>query len=141
MDSKNNLKDKEKFSKEFLGKGWSFPSMLKEGRLSLSEMEEDIREAILIILGTSKGERIMRPEFGCGIHEMVFLPLNETTRGLIRYHVEDALTRWEPRIELLKVSVDFDRREQGKVLVGIEYKVRSTNTRENLVYPFYLTEG
>ena len=141
MDSKNNLKDKEKFSKEFLGKGWSFPFMLKEGRLSLSPMEEDIREAIRIILGTSKGERIMRPEFGCGIHDMVFLPLNETTRGLIRYHVEDALTRWEPRIELIKVQVDFDRREQGKVLVGIDYKVRSTNTRENLVYPFYLTEG
>lgn len=138
---KNNWTGKEVFSKEFLGKGWAFPLKLREGRISLSSAEEDIREAIRIILGTRKGERIMRPEFGCGIHEMVFEPLNETSRGLIRYQVEDALTRWEPRIEHIKVQVDFDQNEQGRVLVKIEYTVRSTNARENIVYPFYLTEG
>ena len=138
---KNNWTGKEVFSKEFLGKGWAFPLKLREGRISLSSAEEDIREAIRIILSTRKGERIMRPEFGCGIQEMVFEPLNETSRGLIRYQVEDALTRWEPRIELIKVQVDFDQNEPGRVLVKIEYTVRSTNARENIVYPFYLTEG
>lgn len=138
---KNNWTGKEVFSKEFLGKGWAFPLKLREGRISLSSAEEDIREAIRIILSTRKGERIMRPEFGCGIQEMVFEPLNETSRGLIRYQVEDALTRWEPRIELIKVQVDFDQNEPGRVLVKIEYAVRSTNARENIVYPFYLTEG
>ncbi len=138
---KNNWTGKEVFSKEFLGKGWAFPFKLREGRISLSSAEEDIREAIRIILSTRKGERIMRPEFGCGIQEMVFEPLNETSRGLIRYQVEEALTRWEPRIERIKVQVDFDQNEPGRVLVKIEYTVRSTNARENIVYPFYLTEG
>lgn len=137
----DNSLDKEKFGKEFLGKGWAFPLSLKNGRITLSSMDEDIREAIRIILNTRKGERIMRPEFGCGIHDMVFMPLNETTRGLIRYHVEDALRRWEPRIDLLNVHVDFDREGLGRVVICIEYRVRSTNARENLVYPFYLTEG
>jgi uncharacterized protein len=88
-------------TQEFLGVGWKFPIELNnEGEISFSRYEEDIRESIWIILSTAPGERLMRPDFGCGIHQFIFA-LNDTrTAGLVRFHVEEALTRWEPRIEL-----------------------------------------
>jgi phage baseplate assembly protein W len=128
--------------KEFLGVGWKFPVQVDNtGRIAMSEFEQDIRESIRIILSTSKGERAMRPDFGCGIHDFVFASMNTTTIGLIESSVREALTRWEPRIELLNVKVSTEEAELGRLLVGIDYRVRATNNEFNLVYPFYLTES
>jgi uncharacterized protein len=107
----------------------------------MSEFDDDIRESIRIILSTSKGERVMRPDFGCGIHDFVFASINTTTIGLVESSVREALTRWEPRIELLKVLVSTEESNVGRLLVGIDYRVRGTNSEFNLVYPFYLTES
>jgi len=129
-------------AKEFLGAGWKYPVRAgPDGKITLSVYEEDIKEAILIILGTAKGERVMRPDFGCGIHELVFAPINTTTMSLVEDNVREALTLWEPRIELIKVEVSGEQSADGKMLVSIDYRVRVTNSRFNLVYPFYLKEG
>jgi len=129
-------------AKEFLGVGWKYPVRVGgDGRIAMSKYEEDIKEAIWIILGTAKGERVMRPDFGCGIHDLVFAPINTATVTLVEKEVREALTRWEPRIELLKVEVSTEEADQGRLLVSIDYRVRSTNNRFNLVYPFYLKEG
>ena len=129
-------------AKEFLGVGWTYPVRTRlNGDISMSQFEDDIREAILIILGTAKGERVMRPDFGCGIHDLVFAPINIATITLVENSVREALTVYEPRIELIKVEALSDRAEEGKLLVNIDYRVRSTNSRFNLVYPFYLKEG
>ncbi len=128
--------------KEFLGVGWKYPvQVTPAGRIALSQYEDDIREAILIILGTAKGERVMRPDFGCGIHDLVFAPINTATITLVENSVREALTVYEPRIELIQVKASADRAEEGKLLVMIDYRVRSTNSRFNIVYPFYLKEG
>jgi phage baseplate assembly protein W len=129
-------------AKEFLGIGWKFPVQVDNaGRITMSEFEQDIRESIRIILSTSKGERVMRPDFGCGIHDYVFGAMSTTTIGLIESSVRDALIRWEPRIDLLSVRVSTAEAEAGRLLVGIDYRVRATNNEFNLVYPFYLTES
>ncbi len=128
-------------SKEFLGKGWKFPvNAGKDGRIATSLYEEDIKEAIWIILGTAKGERVMRPDFGCGIHDLVFSPINTATVNLVEKSVREALTIWEPRIELIKVEVSSEEADHGSMPVSIDYRVRTTNNRFNLVYPFYLKE-
>jgi phage baseplate assembly protein W len=129
-------------SQEFLGVGWKYPVQLKDpGEISMSRYEEDIREAIMIILGTAPGERVMRPEFGCGIHRYVFAPNNTRTASLVRFDVEEALNRWEPRIELETVTVQPDPAEPATLRISIDYKVRATDSRFNLVYPFYLERG
>ena len=107
----------------------------------MSQYEEDIKEAIAIILGTSQGERMMRADFGCGIHDFVFESINPSTLGNIEESVRDALTLWEPRIRLINVAVSSDQIENGKLVISIEYVVRATNSRFNLVYPFYIREG
>lgn len=128
-------------AKAFLGRGWAFPvAPGGDGDVALAEHEEDVRQAISIILETNKGERVMRPDFGCGIRELVFEPLTTTTKALVRHRVEEALTLWEPRIDLVEVRVDEDRGERGRLLVRIAYRVRTTNTFYNLVYPFHLQE-
>ncbi len=129
-------------SKDFLGRGWKYPVRVDEnGKIAVSEYDEDIKEAIRIILGTAKGERIMRPDFGCGIHEFVFTSLNAVNLSLIETSVRDALTLWEPRIELINVNTDAENADEGKLFINIDYRVRVTNTEFNLVYPFYLKEG
>ena len=129
-------------AKEFLGVGWTYPVRTRlNGDIAMSQFEDDIREAILIILGTAKGERVMRPDFGCGIHDLVFAPINTATITLVENSVREALTVHEPRIELIKVEAVSDRAAEGKLLVNIDYRVRSTNSRFNLVFPFYLKEG
>jgi phage baseplate assembly protein W len=131
----------EERHKAFLGKGWAFPIRPDEsGQVAGSAYEDDIRQAILIILGTAPGERVMRPDFGSGLHELVFEPLNTTTMALARHHVEQALITWEPRIDDIDVQVSADP-PQGRLLIDIHYRVRKTNTFYNLVYPFYLLEG
>lgn len=134
---------------EFLGTGWAFPVTVNgDGAVKRSSYEENIKESIGIILGTAKGERQMRPDFGCGIHELVFARNNQATAGIAAYHVEQALIRWEPRIELIRVQASPDRDQTDRssgasefLVISIEYRVIATNSIFNLVYPFYLTEG
>lgn len=127
---------------KFLGTGWKFPVKVNStGGLSYSRYETDIEESIYMILGTSKGERVMRPDFGCGIHDFVFAPADEFTIQSIKYRVEEALRDWEPRIDLLNVDVSSSETERNRLIINIEYRIRSTNTFYNLVYPFYLEEG
>ena len=128
--------------KEFLGRGWKFPvNVGAEGRIAMSEYEEDVKDAIWIVLGTAKGERVMRPDFGCGISDFVFAYIDTSTLTLIESTVREALTLWEPRIELMAVKVSTEQISEGKLSISIDYRVRRTNNQFNLVYPFYLTEG
>jgi len=128
-------------NKAFLGRGWNFPIQAgSDGEVVMALHEEDIRQSIRIILGTNQGERVMRPEFGAGLRSMVFQPLNTTTMSLVRHRVEEALIRWEPRIDNLTVAVTAET-EQGRLMIDVSYRVRATNTFYNLVYPFYLMEG
>ncbi|MGD0715592.1 MAG: GPW/gp25 family protein [Gaiellaceae bacterium] len=128
--------------KAFLGVGWAFPvAPDPTGEAALAAYEEDVRQAIEIILGTDPGERVMRPDFGAGLHALVFEPIGATTAALVRHRVEEALVQWEPRIDVLEVRVSQDGPLGNRLLVGIDYRIRSTNTFYNLVYPFYLLEG
>jgi phage baseplate assembly protein W len=128
-------------SKAFLGVGWSYPVRADPGSdVSMSAYDADVREAVLIILGTSPGERLMRPDFGAGLNALVFEPMNTTTLALARHHVEEALVLWEPRIDGVVVDVAADA-SLGRLRIDISYHVRATNTFYNLVYPFYLTEA
>jgi phage baseplate assembly protein W len=128
--------------KAFLGRGWKFPVALSvTGKLLTSEHEQDVREAIWIIISTSKGERVMQPTFGCGIHDFVFATLSVATLGLIESSVREALIEWEPRIEINEIRVEPDPKEPSKLYVDIHYRVRTTNNEFNLVYPFYLRGG
>jgi phage baseplate assembly protein W len=128
-------------SKAFLGQGWAFPIRLDQtGEVSMVTYEQDVRQAIRIILSTAQGERVMRPDFGAGLERLLFEPINTTTMALVKHRVEQALIRWEPRIDVEEVSVAPDTEEMGKLLIDIRYRVRRTNTFYNLVYPFYLQE-
>ncbi len=128
--------------KAFLGVGWAFPPCVTpDGKISLVEFEEDIRQSIRIILGTNHGERVMRPEFGAGLAEFVFEPVNATTVNLLKTRVQESLIAWEPRIDVLDVSVTPDSGENNKLLIEMSFRVRATNSQHNLVYPFYLQEG
>ena len=127
---------------DVLGTGWSFPVQPDaRGRLALSRRERDIEEAILIILLTAKGQRVMRPEFGCRIHDLVFAPNDATTAGLAVYYVEEALAMWEPRIRVLDVRAAPDPSASERLLVEIEYEVKATYDRRALVFPFYRIPG
>jgi uncharacterized protein len=130
-------------AKEFLGVGWKFPVNVDTptGKISMSEYDKDIQEAIWIILATAKGERIMQPDFGCGIHNLVFATLSMATIGSVELNVREALTRWEPRIDVDEVKVSAEQNNIGKLLIDINYRVRKTNNEFNLVYPFYLQGG
>jgi len=126
-------------NKDFLGKGWRFPvDVNRTGGISLSAHEESIRESIFIILGTALGERLMRPYFGCEIHDLVFAPNNLNTAALAAHYVEDALNKWEPRVTKVKAKARPDPLEPNKLNINIEYTVVSNSTARNLVYPFYL---
>lgn len=128
-------------AKAFLGRGWAFPVAVDaHGAIATAEYEEDIRQAILIILDTDPGERVMRPDFGAGLQALVFEPINTHTLALARHRVEQALILWEPRIDNVTVKVDAQP-SLGRMNIDIRYRVRTTNTFYNLVYPFYLQEG
>lgn len=126
---------------DFLGRGWKFQVSVEDGEIASSEGEDSIKESIKIILGTAKGERVMRPDFGCDINEIVFAPINTSTGTLIDFHIREALLIWEPRIDLLNVHVSPDENEKNKLVINIEYIVKASNTKSNLVYPFYLESG
>jgi uncharacterized protein len=126
----------------FLGVGWAFPPCVQaDGKVATVAFEEDIRQAIHIILGTNPGERVMRPDFGAGLNAFVFEPLNETTQQSVKTRVEEALVDWEPRIDVEEVRVVIDSAERNKLLITVSYRVRASNALHNLVYPFYLQEG
>lgn len=125
-------------AEEFVGQGLSFPLKLApNGSLALVNNDEELRQAIRLILGTAYGERPMRPEFGCGIHELVFAPANATTAGQAAYEVRRSLERWEPRVDVDDVDVEFDPSDASRMYVAITYKVKGTNDPRNLVFPFY----
>ena len=130
-------------AKAFLGTGWAYRVRARgDARdVELAEHEEDVRQAVRIILETGRGERAMRPDFGAGLDDFMFEPLNTTTRALIKHRVEEALITWEPRIRVEAVEVLLSPSERSRVDVRIEYSVRATNTFYNLVYPFYAREG
>jgi phage baseplate assembly protein W len=125
--------------KDFLGRGVAFPVGVDAyGALATSGHEDNISEAINIILGTAIGERLMRPDFGCRIHDLIFHPVNPNTCALASISVREAITKWEPRVEEVQVYVYPDPTAENAILVNIEYRVRRTNNLHNMVYPFFL---
>jgi phage baseplate assembly protein W len=123
---------------DFQGVGWAFPvGVDARGRIALARHERDIEEAIQIILLTPKGQRVMRPEFGSRLHELIFAPNNATTAGLAAYYVEDALGMWEPRITVETVNAGPDPDDAARMLIEIHYTVKSTYDSRTLVFPFY----
>jgi uncharacterized protein len=125
--------------KSFLGVGVGFPVRLtSEQTLESAIYEEDIRQAIHIILGTNPGERLMRPDFGAGLNQFIFEPVNTATMAQVKTRVEEALIDWEPRIVIDEVKVSADPSERNSLLIEVQYRVRATDSRQNLVYPFYL---
>ncbi|HEX7329941.1 MAG TPA: GPW/gp25 family protein [Pyrinomonadaceae bacterium] len=129
--------------KSFLGRGWKFPVQIDPatGRVAMSELEQDIKESIHILLATAPGERVMRLEFGCGIHELVFSSMSTVTMGLFESRIREAINRWEPRVDILKLEVFTKDPAKGKLEINLHCQIRDTNTEFNLVFPFYLTEG
>ncbi len=126
-------------SEAFVGAGWSFPLRTDTtGSIALSSGDRELEEAIALVLGTAPGERPMRPEYGCAIHDFVFAPADATTAGRIAYEVRASLERWEPRIEVTDVEVTFDPGDAATLYVDVRYVQRGTNNPRNLVFPFYL---
>jgi uncharacterized protein len=124
---------------ELIGSGLAFPLHADQrGSLALTRGVEDIEQAIALILGTAPGERPMRPEFGCAVHDVVFDTIDAAIVGKIHTAVHEALGRWEPRIEVVDLDIAQSDAEAGKVLVGITYRVHTTSRLHNLVYPFYV---
>jgi uncharacterized protein len=126
-------------AKDIVGRGWTFPPKIDpQGRISLTNEENELEQAIQIILTTSLGQRVMRPTFGCRLQELVFAPNNSQTAAQARRYVEEALGMWEPRIRLITVDVGPDPDEASRLLIQIEYEVKATYDKRSLVHPFYL---
>ena len=126
-------------AKSFLGKGWRFPvDINRNGGVATSAYEDLVRESIIIILGTAPGERVMRPHFGCEIHDLLFSPNNSNTAGLAAHYCVEALSKWEPRISDVEADAMPSEDQPNKLLIHIKYKVRDTGNAHNMVYPFYL---
>jgi phage baseplate assembly protein W len=127
---------------DFIGQGWRFPVKPDvQGRLNLVTGDEEIRQSIWHILTTAPGERQMRPEFGCGIHDLVFDANTAAFQGLAQANVQSALARWEPRIDVLDVRVEAPSDQRNLLLIHVDYRIRANNAIFNLVYPFFLIEG
>jgi uncharacterized protein len=124
---------------EILGSGLAFPLQVDaRGALSLAGGEDDIEQAIGLILGTAPGEREMRPEFGCAVHDLVFDTIDAAMIGKLETAIRAALDRWEPRIDIDDLTFDLSDVDEGRLLITIAYRVRRTNNQRNLVYPFYV---
>jgi len=129
-------------ARDFLGTGWNFPVQTDQrGNIKMVDGPENIKQSVRMILGTAKGERVMRPEFGCAIHDQVFASLSPETLNRIEDGVRRALIKWEPRIDVEDVTARQDTENPSRVLINIEYWVQSTNSNENMVYPFYTQEA
>jgi phage baseplate assembly protein W len=126
-------------SEEFVGAGWAFPVRVNaSGGIALVRRDQELQESIRLILGTALGERPMRPEFGCAVHDYVFAPADATTAGRVAYEVRASLERWEPRIEVMEVEVSMDPADASVLYINIAYAIRGTNDPRNLVFPFYV---
>ena len=126
-------------NREFLGQGLAFPLQVNpRGSIALAIGERDIEQAIGIILETVPGERVMRPEFGCRVHELIFAPNNASTHGLIIHYIEQALERWEPRIQVREIEVNTDPDSGATLLVEIKYVIKDSHDERSIVYPFFL---
>jgi phage baseplate assembly protein W len=123
---------------EVLGTGIAFPLHVEDGKLALASDDEDVAQAVLLILSTAPGERPMRPEFGCALYELAFDRIDTQTAGRIEREIRVALDRWEPRIEVEGIEFDFDCGEDGTIEIVLSYRLRHTNELRNLVYPFYI---
>jgi uncharacterized protein len=124
---------------DLIGSGLAFPLQADQrGALALTRGVDDIEQAIALILGTAPGERPMRPEFGCTVHDVVFDTIDAALIGKVQTAVHEALERWEPRIEVTSLDIDTSETDAGKLLVTITYRVRATSGLYNLVYPFYV---
>jgi uncharacterized protein len=124
---------------EIIGSGLAFPLQVdRRGGIALAHDEQDIDQAIQLILGTAPGERPMRPEFGCGVHDFVFDSIDANTVGKMELAIREALDRWEPRVVIETVEFDLSGVGEGRLMIDIGYRVRVTNTLRNLVYPFYV---
>lgn len=129
-------------AQDSLGSGLQYPVRINDrGGLEIARYEEKVRQSIMAILSTSKGERVMRPDFGCDIQSFVFANSDATTLTLIKSAVREALLRWEPRIDVNDVNVAIDQATDGRLLIAVSYTIRATNFSANLVYPFYLQQG
>jgi len=127
--------------KDIIGVGVSFPMRLERGRLSFLGGPLKIRQSIEVLLSTSLGERQMLPEYGCGIHDLLFQANSAALRGMVQNKVLESLTRWEPRIDVLDVRVETPPEERNTLTIHVDYRIRADNSFYNLVYPFYLVEG
>jgi phage baseplate assembly protein W len=128
--------------RDYLGVGWKFPLQVTPGgKIAQARYEQRIEEAIYLILNTAKGERVMVPEFGCGIHDLVFAPNNAATLTVVVQTVREALVAYEPRIDVLDVNAETAPEELNLLLIRINYRIRANNALGNLVYPFYIGEG
>ena len=128
--------------RDYLGVGWKFPLQVTPGgKIAQAKYEQRIEESIYLILNTSKGERVMVPEFGCGIHDLVFAPNNAATLTVVVQTVREALVAYEPRIDVLDVNAETAPEELNLLLIRINYRIRANNALGNLVYPFYIGEG
>ncbi|MCB5168497.1 GPW/gp25 family protein [Streptomyces bambusae] len=126
-------------AEQFIGAGWAFPVRTDPtGGMALVGGDREIEQSMRLILGTAPGERPMRPQFGCAIHDHVFAPADAATAAQIAYEVRWSLERWEPRIELVDVAVTFDAQDEGTLYIDIRYTLRGTNDPRNLVFPFYV---
>lgn len=127
----------------FLGRGWKFPIEVDEttGRIRQTAGEENIAESIRIILRTIHGERVMRPEFGSGVHNFLFAETSASNRGLLKSTIKRAIEEWEPRVHELDVAVTVDTQQSTLLHISIDYRIRETNETANLVYPFYVESG
>jgi uncharacterized protein len=124
---------------EFIGRGWAFPPRIgAQGGLALTHERNELDQAIYIILSTAPGERVMRPTFGCRLHDLIFAPNNSHTAARARRYVEEALGMWEPRIRVTEVNVRQDADEANALVIEIAYEVKATHDQRSLVYPFYL---
>jgi phage baseplate assembly protein W len=127
---------------DFLGQGWRHPIRVNaRGGLDWSAGEASITEAIWMVLSTPRRSRVMEPTFGCGIHDRVFAPGDPTTRAVIEADVRDALVRWEPRIDVLRVTATAHADASHVLLIEVDYRVRANNAAHNIVYPFFVDEG
>jgi len=127
----------------FLGAGWSFPPefVLETGELLMTVDEDDIQASLRILLGTNLGERFLNPTYGLDLHELLFEPLSTTMKTFVKDRVKTAILIYESRINLLSLELDTSAQYQGKISIVLEYEVRATNSRYNLVYPFYTTDS
>jgi len=129
-------------NRDVLGTGWAFPPRVDaRGHIALARQERDVEEAIRIILLTPKGQRVMRPEFGCRIHDLAFSPNNASLMGLASYYVEEALRMWEPRIRVDDVRARVDTDSPERLLIDVTYTIKATADRRSLVFPFYRIPG